>query len=966
MKKKNLFLGVLLASAVFTLAACNNKANNTESGEKTTESPTPTGDTPTESTTGETTPTGQGDTKYSVKFMDGTTEVSSVEVAQGGKVTKPATNPTKAEDNNNTYEFVTWCKDSALTTEFNFETETISAATTIYAKFAAVSKDTAIKMNGTEYATLAEAFAAIPATSTDTFVITIPKGNYSAEGLSYNGSATIKIKGNTTAKYGADVVITGHGSDMGQEKTRNLIEIQGTGNIILENITLVSDWTRDGAGKKDVQSEVLGTDTTGNTIAYNCGFKSHQDTLRTVGKAWFYGCYIEGDVDFIWMEKAGIVALYEKCEIVSVYDSSTFASHETIVAAPRMSINSKVGKGLVIYNSTVKESDEAKANGQKTYLARSLGSSGCYDQVAYINTTCTDVEASVFKNSQFETDYPKTVIGWKMDKATAASLNYEGNDNILDDDTVSKEFGGRKAILNRIYNTGKLKYEKDEVNLWDIDAVISDNNFLVDADTSSNTLDGEVVGETTIYKFDGTEDQSSLCDGFAKENADDKPHYVGNSGATITIPVSGKCYVEVYGYHSGTVEATTGSQGAGIMFFNNGTTSSELSDTYIVYDESATSVVITAKAKTYIRKIVVTKDSTIKETKATSIDISASTNNFIVGVDCKLTAKVSSGETTNKSVKWKSNDESIATIDEYNGKVSFKAAGTASFTVTACDGSNVTKDFTCEVEDANWTAAEWYTTDNLNADYTKEATATNIKYFSPSADQCASLVNNQTFTNLKGESITTGYGVKLNSSTDSGALKVSITGSATLTLMIAPRSGSKPTAAPKVVCGATTAELISSTTEGDITTCVYKLTEKGEWVISRGNTSTENNPIFYAKCEIDQIISEAAALTFGTDGNYGSQKAFNVTANANDNGGDNSYVYGGNIEFEVAAGAKVEVYANYTADYDINGTKVTGLVGSEGQKFYTFTEKTKVVIKCDEDSTGDNCLYWVKVTFPNA
>ena len=69
MKKKNLFLGVLLASAVFSLAACNNKANNTESGEKTTESPTPTGDTPTESTTGETTPTGQEDPKQDLKVV---------------------------------------------------------------------------------------------------------------------------------------------------------------------------------------------------------------------------------------------------------------------------------------------------------------------------------------------------------------------------------------------------------------------------------------------------------------------------------------------------------------------------------------------------------------------------------------------------------------------------------------------------------------------------------------------------------------------------------------------------------------------------------------------------------------------------------------------------------------------------------------------------------------------------------
>ncbi|MDE7101038.1 MAG: bacterial Ig-like domain-containing protein, partial [Anaeroplasmataceae bacterium] len=185
-------------------------------------------------------------------------------------------------------------------------------------------EDGKVFMNGTEYATLAEAFAAIPEASNDMYTITLGKGTYNENGLMYKGSATIRIVGSTDAKYGSDVIIKGHGSKMPGEtgcdsKNRCLISIQGTANIILENLTLESDWYRaDHSG--DVQAEVLGTDTTGYAAAYNCGFKSHQDTLRTTGKAWFYGCYIEGDVDFIWMEAGGKVALYENCEIVSVWD----------------------------------------------------------------------------------------------------------------------------------------------------------------------------------------------------------------------------------------------------------------------------------------------------------------------------------------------------------------------------------------------------------------------------------------------------------------------------------------------------------------------------------------------------------------------------------------------------------------------------------------------------------------------
>ena len=332
-----------------------------------------------------------------------------------------------------------------------------------------VEQDTKIRMNGTEYASIKEALAAVPTTEdTSTYVITLPKGTYEENGLAYNGTATVKISGNTDTKYGTDVIIKGHGSDMTTEKGRSLLAIQGTGNIILENLTLKTDWSRKRAAEENMasntQAEVLGTDTKGNTAAYNCSFLSNQDTIRTAGKAWFYGCYVEGDVDFLWMEQAGSVALYEKCEIVSVYDE-TASSHASYVSAPRMAKSNKVGKGLVIYNSTVKESAEAKEKGQQTYLARNPWSSTTdyYNQVAYINATCTDIEADIWKGSATATDYDPTAIGWKMDAATATSLGYEGTAGIVAAEVVSGEFNGRNTIINRLYNVQKQKYEKDKL-----------------------------------------------------------------------------------------------------------------------------------------------------------------------------------------------------------------------------------------------------------------------------------------------------------------------------------------------------------------------------------------------------------------------------------------------------------------------------------------------------------------------
>lgn len=728
----------------------------------------------------------------------------------------------------------------------------------------------AIEMNGTAYETLAAAFAAIPKDEQGTYTIKLNKGTYNVVGLNYNGSATIRIVGNTNTKYGADVIIKGRGSNMSSMKTREMIEIQGTGNIILENVSLVSDYSRSET-TKDAQAEVLGTDTTGKTVAYNCSFISHQDTLRTAGKAWFYGCYVEGDTDFIWMEATGSVALYEKCEIVSVYDENA-STHQSYIAAPRMNISSKAGKGLVFYNSTVRESDEAKEKGQKTYLARTPWTSGYYNQVAYINTQISDVEENVWYKSSIANDFAETIIGWKMDKVSANSMGITTGDYIIDDESTSKEFNGRNAILNRIYNTSKQRYEEDSENLWDINSLISEYKYNVDADSSKSLLDGETASQDTIYNFDGSEDQSSYCNGFAKQ--DGKSHYYGKSGATITIPVNGKAYITVYGYYAGTAEIKADSSNDySVMFFNNGSTSKFVENTYIVTDANAKEVVITAKDTTYITKIVVSEDSNIPDaTKVNEITISKSSSIEIVGVALTLSASVNS-DATNKNVVWSSSDESIASIDKYTGKITFKTAGEVTFTATACDGSGVTQTITCNPINSNWQAVEFYTIDSkLDTD----DGASGYNYFSTNDSAYKSLGTSYTFKNLAGEEITTSNGFKLNSS---GKLSIATTKKATLTLITCDVG--KVFATPVVSSeSGTIATLVSTNVsdDGKVYTYVYTLTEAGMWNIVRGDNSSENNPLLYAKCEYADSISSSCGVSF-----KGTTYTVSNTEIANDN-----------------------------------------------------------------------------------
>ena len=781
----------------------------------------------------------------------GGSTVDPVSIGHGNILTAP-TAPTKTG-----YVFDGWLCGDEL---YDF-TQPVTSNITLTARW--ILDAPAISMNGTEYDTIAEALAAIPTNSTDTFTIRLNKGTYTENGLTYNGSATIKISGNTNEKYGSDVIIKGHGSKMPGEtgcdsRNRCLISIQGTANIILENLTLESDWYRaDHSG--DVQAEVLGTDTKGYTAAYNCGFKSHQDTLRTTGKAWFYKCYVEGDVDFMWMEAGGTVALYEECEIVSVYDASA-GTHNTYITAPKMAETVKLGKGLVIYNSTVRESDEARANGQKTYLARTPWTSGCYNQVAYINTMCEDIEISdgPWYKQQIETIYEKTSVGWKMDQFTANSIGIQGTkDYILNDDTVSVEFNGRKSILNRLYDTGKLRYVTDSINKWDIDSFISENNWKVTNDSSSDTLANDTLGEAKVYYFDGSEDNSSLCNGFALETG--KTHYRGGAGATITIPLNGKCYVEVYGYWSGTAEIVAGTQGESIMFFNNATTNSEVQNDYIIYDENAESLVITAKDMTYITKIAVIKDSSIEYKKVESIGIASSTPKDIVGVSKTLTATINPKGVTNSTVKWTSSNSEVATIDEYTGKVTFLKAGQVVFTATARDGSGVTKTITCNPIVPTWTEIEWYTTDT---DVVNESSAKNIDMFDTNNSTNKSIGTEYKFTNLSGNEIKTKYGLKLNST---GKLSFATLKYAEVTLIVAPKQNYNVLAPTIKNADGSVAKLISSQVDETtkLQTFKYELTSTGMWDIERYDVTMENNPIIYAKVEYKTpVISESTGITF--------------------------------------------------------------------------------------------------------
>jgi len=460
---------------------------------------------------------------------------------------------------------------------------TVAAKPAEYTEYAATPDVTSITVyNGVSgttkkgtYSTVAAAIAACG--SSGDYRIVLPKGTYSENGLVYDGSGTIRISGNSKSKWGSDVIIKGHGSKKptssdSAQNARELLLFKGTGNLILENLTLQTDWLRaDYPGVSTMQAEVLGFNSSGKVAAYNCSFNSYQDTVRTVGKGWFYNCHVEGDVDFIWMEAGGKVALYEKCDIASVYDGSASAAY---IAAPKIDLGNVCGKGVVIKDSAV-----SAASGIDTYLFRNpwnKNASAQYNQAAYVDCTLTGTFKSALSQSDANGTSDQQYVGWKVDSTIASAYTSKASKiGTLSSDTKTKEYSGRCAVLNRNYLIESARFEKDTAANWDIDSFITTVGWSVQTDSSADYYDGESV--TLMYSWDlvsnnkpgagylaSAQDSSVKLYLSADGGGDGCPCYHPASGSKVYIPASVGDKVEVtthngnyYGFKVGDVAATS-------------------------------------------------------------------------------------------------------------------------------------------------------------------------------------------------------------------------------------------------------------------------------------------------------------------------------------------------------------------------------------------------------------------------
>ncbi|MBD5446156.1 MAG: hypothetical protein HDR32_00005 [Treponema sp.] len=596
------------------------------------------------------------------------------------------------------------------------------------------------------------------------------------------------------------------------------------------------------------QSEAIATDGTGNLAAYNCSFLSHQDTIRTVGKAWFYKCYVEGDVDFLWMESPGKVALYEACVLRAVNDRTDKA----YFAAPRMSRASKVNKGLVIYNSTLEAED------MEVYLGRNVWpGSEEYKNVAVIGSTFYGTLHGDVWYRDADGTSDQQHVGFKTDSNFGRSS--KGYGTILTSAAVSAEYGGRTNIMNRVYDTIAQRFKPEQESThWDINKLAADRNWNVVTDTSKHLLDGETETVTVSYDLSGETLPSKLTiTGFTHHSSGSA---TGGNGSTITVPLTGKAVVTVTGIYSGNGTIKAGEQGEAVYDFGTGSTSKSAEKGYVVYNASATSVIIAPTSSTYITKIEVEYDNTVTFTPVTAIAVSGDSTTYTVGVPLKLSAAVTPGNATNRDVKWSSSDEAVGKIDEYSGTVTFASAGQVTFTATARDGSGKSGTITCTPEAATWTSAEWYdskdsssTTASGNGTGLGGSAGENNSVFTLGAGVGGvTLGGAKTVTGINNEALKISTGLKMNSS---GTVTFSVTKNATVLV----KTGHCPTGSNatndtlKITAsnGTATADA-SNPSEKPTADADYKWTlTPGTYTIGRGG-SGYGPSIYYVRVDITE------------------------------------------------------------------------------------------------------------------
>ena len=287
---------------------------------------------------------------------------------------------------------------------------------------------------------------------------------------------TVTIVGPAGNTRGNNCVIqyTNGNSMNGGTQTRPSTYFSGA-NVVLQNITLKNTGVRSVVGQAEALYFASGGAFT--LAANNSSFFSNQDTIQTSGRNWFYNCFVEGNVDFIW--GSADAALFENCSLHVVNDAAgAAASYSIIVARTGTTIaaaaNGTVGKGYVLLNSTVAVDANVTA-----YFGREAGAGTFYDQAAVINTTFSGtgtIGAGIWNVATAPLSLgDSSYVGWKAAGNTGLNLGTAvtatGTSATIAGQAT--EYDTRDHVLNRVVTVtaGVPSGYQAATTTWDVSAL---------------------------------------------------------------------------------------------------------------------------------------------------------------------------------------------------------------------------------------------------------------------------------------------------------------------------------------------------------------------------------------------------------------------------------------------------------------------------------------------------------------
>lgn len=377
---------------------------------------------------------------------------------------------------------------------------TTKALTKTFVDGAILTVNNAPEKNDADFASIQAALDAVSALQ-GTYTLAIAPGTY-YELLHYNGTANIIIQGPKDNKRGDNVIIqyiNCNDLNKGQKERVSFYFNGEKANLVLENVTLInladSEKVYSSALKYpsgNAQAEtIFFHNGKGHTLtAYNSTFKGHQDTMQISGKCWFYDCYIEGDVDYIWGYVD--VALFENCEL----NCLRYKKDRAYIFECRVGLQTEniVPKGFVLYNSTVNVARRQTAFYARRATAVEKAKTPYYDQCALVNVafkgegSVHPMKYYVGKPPRFEGD--SSHIGWKEYNVTfddlqgtkptaeTADKRYKDSGDISKK-IYKKEYANRDVIMNRVFNKETGKYQADTETYWDVNALAQERGYAV-------------------------------------------------------------------------------------------------------------------------------------------------------------------------------------------------------------------------------------------------------------------------------------------------------------------------------------------------------------------------------------------------------------------------------------------------------------------------------------------------------